>query len=235
MYFQKWIRGRPCSAVFVGNGKKAVLLGATGQLIGERKLHARPFHYGGSIGPLKLPAVTRDQLQFIGSVLSGAGGLRGLFGIDFVLSGSTPVTVELNPRYTASVEILEYGLRIAALAYHCRACAAGQLPKLRRTIGRQICGKAVLFARKGITFPRIGPWIPYADGAVPLRRMPRFADVPAPCARIERGQPILTVFVREGSLRACRRSLCRAAREVDRYLSVQESSQRKTKRGLQVG
>ena len=47
-------------------------------------------------------------LQQLGLDLARGCGLRGLFGVDFVLSEGVPWPVEINPRYTASVEVLEY-------------------------------------------------------------------------------------------------------------------------------
>src|SRR5439155_16563562 len=37
-------------------------------------------------------------------------GLRGVFNIDFVLSGGRPIPLEVNPRYSASIEVLEHGI-----------------------------------------------------------------------------------------------------------------------------
>src|SRR6266567_637951 len=45
VYFQQFIEGIPCSAVYVGMDSKAFFLGATRQLVGEPWLNAGPFHY----------------------------------------------------------------------------------------------------------------------------------------------------------------------------------------------
>ena len=34
--------------------------------------------------------------------------LRGVFGVDFILHDGSPCVVEVNPRYPASVEVLEH-------------------------------------------------------------------------------------------------------------------------------
>src|SRR5262249_34471912 len=60
VFFQEYVEGEPCSAVYLGGGQLqfadgtvagAEFLGATRQLVGEPWLHAARFHYCGSIGP----------------------------------------------------------------------------------------------------------------------------------------------------------------------------------------
>ena len=74
---------------------------------------SRNFNYCGNIGPITLPVPVRNILQGIGDTLAVKAGLRGVFGIDFILEGKTPVPVEVNPRYTASVEVLEESIPVA--------------------------------------------------------------------------------------------------------------------------
>src|SRR5207249_313535 len=52
VYLQEFIDGEPFSAVFLADSGGCRLLGVTRQLVGEPWLHATPFRYGGSIGPL---------------------------------------------------------------------------------------------------------------------------------------------------------------------------------------
>src|SRR5262249_25634739 len=60
-------------------------------------------------------------LDAIGRLLVKSLGLRGLFGVDFVLEGGRPWVVEVNPRYTASVEILELAGHRSFLREHAAA------------------------------------------------------------------------------------------------------------------
>ena len=79
-------------------------------------MHAAPFHYCGSVGPLSLAPQVRARFAQLGEVLVELFPLRGLFGVDCVLKDSVPWPVEVNPRYPASVEVLEYATGLAALA-----------------------------------------------------------------------------------------------------------------------
>src|SRR5262249_17781381 len=148
------------AAVYVGDGRQARLLGVTRQLVGEIWLHAAPFHYCGSIGPMSLDGPVQARFEALGHALVAGCGLRGLFGVDCQLRDGVPWPVEINPRYTASVEALEYATGIPALAWH-RSVFAAQAPCRPQPTALKpvLVGKAILFAKQGVGFPDDGPWL----------------------------------------------------------------------------
>ena len=133
VYLQEYVEGESQSAVYCGDGKRAALLGVSRQLVGEDWLHAAPFRYCGSIGPLPVDAVRRAALEKLGSALARRCGLRGLFGVDGVVHDGGFYPVEVDPRYTASVEVLEYAGGLSALAWHRSAFVASPRPGPRPT------------------------------------------------------------------------------------------------------
>jgi predicted ATP-grasp superfamily ATP-dependent carboligase len=104
--FQEFLDGTPMSALFVNDA----LFGVTEQLIGEAWLHAAPFAYCGNLGPLPVPPCVPEL-----NVLCETG-LRGVWGADFVLCAGEPWVLEVNPRYTAAIEVLELATGRAALS-----------------------------------------------------------------------------------------------------------------------
>ncbi len=108
LYCQEFIQGESLSLLYLGDSRTAQLLGATRQLVGESWLHAAPFHYCGSIGPLDSRLIEQPSLEKLGRLLASECCLKGLFGVDGVLQNGTFWPVEINPRYTASVEVLEH-------------------------------------------------------------------------------------------------------------------------------
>ena len=54
-YLQEYLDGQPFAALYVGDGRRARLLGLTRQLVGENWLHAAAFRYCGSIGAVSRP------------------------------------------------------------------------------------------------------------------------------------------------------------------------------------
>ncbi len=220
VYYQEFIEGLPCSAVFVGDGRQSRLLGATRQLVGESWLHAALFHYCGSIGPLSLESAQRSTLEKIGEAFVKEFCLRGLFGVDFILMEEGPWPVEINPRYPASVEILEQAFGIAALAAHRRVfdSDAPEPQSQKNHPPPTILGKAILFARTTLVFPKEGPWVQDLPSSPSCNELPDFADVPPAGRFIPAGKPILTLFCRSTTTEECLKGLKQIARDLDRRL-----------------
>src|SRR5262249_31619060 len=156
--------------------------------VGERWLSAAPFHYCGSVGPLELTATELRGFEKLGNVVAVACGLRGLFGVDGVARGGVFWPVEINPRYTASVEVLEYATGLPALAWHRRTFDSSPPPPPSGPLANECVGKAILFARADLAFPAFDPWskLPRASGSI--AEMPPFADIPQAGERIPEGR-----------------------------------------------
>ncbi|HEX4145551.1 MAG TPA: ATP-grasp domain-containing protein [Pirellulales bacterium] len=198
VYFQQRIEGEPCAAVFVAWAGQAVFLGATRQLLAGNSPTTDDFRYVGSIGPLALEPALRDTFQSVGQALATEFPLSGLFGVDAVVADRAVWPVEVNPRYTASVEILERAGRRSLLACHAAACTGQSSLAVPVDAGRSgletVWGKRILFARQDL---EIGQWA--ADqflASASGNSDPPVADIPAAGSLIARGRPILTVFAR---------------------------------------
>ena len=222
VYYQRYCEGSPHSAVFAGIGTQAHLLGITRQLIGLEWLHARPFCYCGSVGPVELGEETRGLLMRIGAVLMEGCGLRGLFGVDFILDGEVPYLVEVNPRYVASVEVLEHGAALQAFTWHRAAFVENSVLPEVATDPRRSIGKAVLFAESKIIFPTHGPWENHSFALHPPPSTLHpidFADIPDAGEKIEAGWPILSIFAEGDSETDCIRLLQNRAAELREILN----------------
>lgn len=177
VYFQEWIEGQSYSASFSAIQNQVELIGITEQLVGTSWLHAKPFAYTGSIGPVQLGRSVQAELEKMGQFLVKHSGICGLFGIDFILHNGIPRLIEVNPRYTASMEVLEYA-------------------------GVNIAAKAILWASHSFRFPEDGPWMESLKGKWSMK-MPKFADIPYPGAEISINNPILTFFSSADSYEKC--------------------------------
>jgi predicted ATP-grasp superfamily ATP-dependent carboligase len=201
-YFQQYVDGLACSAVYVAAGGNAALVGVTQQLIGARWTGGRAFRYCGSIGPLELSPREAGVFARIGSVLAKEFRLRGLFGVDAIMNQQGVWPVEVNPRYTASTELLDWAYGISAVELHVAACEMGRLPLAAPAARRQVCGKAIVFAARStviaddlsrldlrqLDHPR------GANRQDGLIGWPAVADIPSPGTRVPAGGPIVTVL-----------------------------------------
>lgn len=227
-YFQERIAGVPGSIVFAADGRHAVPLGLSRLLAGERAFGAAGFRYSGSIlvgrGD---PAFTDDErlcARAIGlaEAITRAFGLVGVNGIDFIARDGTPYPIEVNPRYTAAMELVERAYGLSIFDIHARACA-GHLPAFDLAAARhaplsppRAIGKAILYARGDVVLGDTRPWL--EDDSV--------RDVSAPGQRCRRGQPICTIFAAAGDAVECRAALGRRAAALYAELEAHRSGAR---------
>jgi predicted ATP-grasp superfamily ATP-dependent carboligase len=139
----------------------------------------------------------------MGNALAGEFSLRGAFGVDFLVHDGRIAPVDLNPRWTASVEVLERALGWNGFAMNAERFAgssgsretAGDLGlKSRdfncknRDFGHEgmAVAKAILFAAKEVKAPRL------ARNSVAGCEL---FDLPAAGTKIGAGEPIVSVIV----------------------------------------
>lgn len=212
-FLQEFVPGTPASLVGLGSCDQAILLGSFLQIVGDPAYGVRAgFQYCGSIGPISVPPAVSFQLQKIVDCLVFQCGLRGLFGVDFIIDGNgiDVVPVEINPRPTASCEILERTWQTSLLPPHV-AAVEGTLEKtgLSPSIHRlPLTGKATLFWPGTKSLPvsaDLHRWM------VDRNREGELADLPHPGEEIASGRPLTTLFARGANPEETRQALHTAA------------------------
>ncbi len=201
--WQRFIAGESWSAAFVAASRGCRLIGASHQLVGRGWCGAGPFAYCGSVGvPLDhVGGPLHATFERLGAALTSTFGLVGLFNIDLVIDARGDVhVIEVNPRPTASMELVERATGESLATTHLAACGwpspLPHRPAFRD--GPPVWSKGVVFAaRDG------GDIVIREDGFEPVTAawseadgMPAIADIPRPGSRIPPGAPILTVFAR---------------------------------------
>lgn len=198
-YLQERVAGIVGSVTFLADGGRALVLGISRQLVGERAFGGRGFRYCGSLlgrGLFDGEPALLARASAMAEVVTREFGLVGLNGIDFVAREGVPWPIEVNPRYSASMELLERAADVSLFALHADACG-GRLPAAAPAAPRRVHGKAIVFARRPIAAGDTRRWL----------RDDTIADVPQPGERIPRGRPICTVFASARSEFACRDAL----------------------------
>jgi predicted ATP-grasp superfamily ATP-dependent carboligase len=172
---QRRIDGMSCSAVAIGDGRAAVLLGLTEQL-----QLGRSFQWMGNVAPPRLPegelAELDGQLGAVCDEVAARFGVRGAFGVDAVWDGRCAWVLEVNPRPSASLELFGPGC-FEAHVRGARGLTAGTLP----TAGPAKV-KLVLYADRDVRAPDPGWW---PESLV--------RDVPHAGEEIKRGAPVCTL------------------------------------------
>jgi len=230
-YLQRFKQGEPISALYLASAAGASLLGVTCQLIGAP---SAPFGYAGSLAPWPVSSQCRSVLQQVGECVfelcqRKTCGLRGLFGIDFILAEETPWLIEVNPRWTASAELLELHFGTSLLKRHRSACeGVDQSPLRLLSPGVSglpglpgVLGKQIVYATRPTMTSDATCWIRRPEfGSLPV-----VADIPEPGAHFLAGQPICTVFAQAETSAECRQQLARQERWFrETYTTILESS-----------
>ena len=220
-YLQQFIDGKPTSAVFVAAGGRSRLLGASEQLIGTTWAGADGYRYVGSLATTNVSSQITAQFDRIGGALAASFGLAGLFGVDAIESNGLIWPVEVNPRYTASIEVIERQRGIAAIDLHVQACRNGALPAIDPFMpDTPLCvGKVILFARRDVTVS--DALIERVTALNADTKWPTVADIPQPGTPIQRGAPILTVLVQTTDVSSAQEQLQSTVGELESLLSSQ--------------
>jgi uncharacterized protein len=208
-YLQEYVDGDAGSVVFVAAGGEAVPLGVSRQLIGDPAFGSTGFRYCGSMFAAADSRFSPRLVERACALARAAAAefrLVGVNGVDFIARDEVPYPIEINPRWTASMELIERRSGLSVFTAHARACIDGTLPVFDLSAGRdaRAVGKAVVFARQAMTMGDTRAWL----------EDPTVRDVPHPGERIGAGQPICTVFAEAPDARACYDRLVRRAAEV---------------------
>lgn len=221
-FFQKKAHGAPISALFLAAAGKTWLIGIARQFVGMRSLAAPPYAYCGSLGPIELSAEVVGQVERTGRTLAESAGLRGLFGGDFLFDSETAWLTEINPRYTASVEVFEHAYNVPLLEWHRRACLSYltadcrerdlqiDVEPLQKRKPAGIVGKIILYAKHDVT--TVTP--PDLCRPTDVWSIPLAADIPAAGSAIRAGHPVCTVLAADSNESGCLHQLANRVRQI---------------------
>jgi predicted ATP-grasp superfamily ATP-dependent carboligase len=204
---QRYIRGQSLGVLFRASQGRSQLLGVTRQLIGDTAFCPQGgFRYTGSLGPVPLTPDQNHTLQQLGQWLVDHADLdddrptlwQGVFGVDLILDNQGRLwPIEINPRYTASVEVLEAALQFAALNPQSQ-------PRTTSADAQRCAGKAYIFARNDCGVPDLSQLFPQGQ----------IADIPRAGTALAQGQPICSLLTQGPDIAACHEQLRHMARRL---------------------
>ena len=211
-YLQEFVEGTAGSVVFVAANGGGVALGTSRQLVGESVFGASGFQYCGNILIPQVSERFADALRALVDAVCETFPLTGVGSIDFVRTDADLRPVEVNPRWSASMELVEGAYGVSLFAIHADACARAVLPHFDLTqqpLAGDARGKAIVFARQDVVPQDTRKWL---DD-------PSVRDVPHPGDRILAGRPICTVFAEGSDVAACHAKLVERAERIYSALS----------------
>jgi uncharacterized protein len=198
-YFQRFVSGRSISALFVGDGRTAQIVGFSRQWVSPAPV--APYRYGGAV---RLRRFDRQDAAMIGNWLSGLtrrAGLVGLCSADLVRASDGYQLIEINPRPGATLDIFD-SAEAPLMEAHLRA-ARGEVYDLPRFADSM--ASMITYASAPVThFPAIA-WPEWT------------ADRQSPGTRLIAGDPVCTIFARGPNAGATRKMVLAQARQLQRH------------------
>lgn len=209
--FQQRAEGEPMSALFLSEGERISLIGVSRLL--NANAPGPPFGYGGAVGPIVLKESLETEILEQGFAVGRAFALRGLWGMDFLCDGSRAWVCEINPRYTATVELYEQALGRVLFPLHRLACdnwnPAQGPPILEERPTKpavpRCLGKIVIYADRDLTVPSWEDWATARDALLPGLSV--LADRPRAGSAAARGFPVCSLLAAGTNETECRRAL----------------------------
>ncbi len=225
-YLQENVHGVPQSCIFMASSSCVERIGWTEGLIGTPW---GKYGYRGSVGPITVPPAIDELACSLANAIVKATGLSGILGIDGIRCDESWRPIEINPRYTASCEILEgtVGHPASLMDLHLRAWQSELMPPCFRdasaTSGKKTAGgdhlqrpnfgcKQVVYAGEAFHAPDLRTlWLnSHAlrsnQPAIPQAKLlPVIADIPIPGSLISSGYPVCTLFGWGSSIADARR------------------------------
>jgi predicted ATP-grasp superfamily ATP-dependent carboligase len=148
-----------------------------------------------------------DRLNLLATTFTREFGLVGLNGIDYIFHNDQIYVLEVNPRYSASMELAEDAFGQSLFHWHVDGCRGLPLPDIPEYQHKEIFGKATVLAKKEGVLPDTTQWLEkgWHDVAYPGQPVfPRF--------------PLCTVSARGRDPQDCYKKLVAEANELYRIL-----------------
>lgn len=193
-YLQEYIDGVPMSATLCSDQSGVHLFGMSLQLIGWPSLGASGFLFCGNVGPVDPGERVTQQVLEAARVLVDRSGMRGVFGIDFILRQGRAWFLEVNPRVTASHMLFE--LQQPGRIIHRHLAALDWMPVCpRRSLEKAatrtttalspVAARLILWARENLRVP--------AGLDVATCSTFKITDRPCPGALVPGGSPLCSI------------------------------------------
>jgi len=209
VYIQQRMAGETIGVTFLSSLVGSTFIGATAAWTTESSATDRRYVYLGSYGPIPLSKNNVEKLQRFAAIAGRESGLLGLWQADFLLHEEELTLLEINPRWSASMDLLDVGLDLRLVEEH-DASVRGRMTSnaldqlaLKASEGslgwpERMLGKLIVYA--------VHPWIITSSESdrwwssrwtmdLPSElNLCQFADIPTAGTSIPTGGPILTVM-----------------------------------------
>ncbi|MBI3580949.1 MAG: ATP-grasp domain-containing protein [Nitrospinae bacterium] len=187
-YRQKFVEGGSVGAIFFSSGSGTKFCGVAAHI-------NEGYRFAGCVYPAEADPEALGAVARFGQRFAEAVELVGWWGADFILGEGAPNLLEVNPRFTAGMELMAraHGIDLAgtqAAAFSGDKCHFDMGPNLGYH------GRRVVYAGKNTVFKNPGKW--FKAG---------MRDVPPDGAALAKGAPVLSIYAGGGIFSECLENL----------------------------
>jgi predicted ATP-grasp superfamily ATP-dependent carboligase len=202
-YWQERVGGSPASALVLGAGDRAMVLGLSEQWCDPSP--SAPYRYGGAVRPALLSAEFAAALSEAAMAVAEAAGLRGLNSVDFLVRPDGWHLIDVNPRPGATLDVFRPAAS-SLFALHVEACG-GRLPAQPPAFDGAAAAR-IVYARRALA-------------SVPHFDWPEWtADRQPPETTLGAGDPVCTVLAEAETPAEARRLVDERGVEIAERLGV---------------
>lgn len=207
-YLQQKQEGTGFGVTFLTSDFGTILIGGAESGFEDTQSFMPKYTYRGSMGPCQLPATFLARLRSFAQRAGNEARILGLWQADFIVNPEFIALLEINPRWSASMELLDVAMEERFVGWHV-ACvnksvelSAWQALSLRSdqrilAAPKRVFGKLIHYAPCDfvVSEAQASSWweVRWDSGnTLPAERTWFAADIPPANTQVSRGQPIRT-------------------------------------------
>ena len=209
VYYQQYVHGTPYSAVLITLQDRHYLVGISMILAGYAYGANAPFGYAGNIGPHQISDDLNEWLMRVVHAVTKSVTVRGIWGIDFIESEGEFYLLEINPRYTSSVEVYELATGRSLVKELLSSRIGKTITQPNQIVGKWIYYSPVDQVVSSTTFDYLAD---YTQDSI------RYTDVPYETTSFKLGDPMFTIITHGNTVQKCHDRLCNNIKQITRYI-----------------
>ncbi len=208
-YVQQYIEGSVFGVTFLTAPSLGMAVGCA-EAWPHRQHPWGPFVFHGCIGPTSLHREEWKCMDRFAEAVNRSTNWTGIWGADFIRSDHGIYLLEINPRWTSSMELIAASLNVPLIQLHCKAkdsienedarldlIAMSEELRDRRKSNTKPIGKRIVYAdtHREVSRDQLQAWLQEGWRSKPIENNRiQFADIPYEPTIFEPGFPICSLF-----------------------------------------
>jgi predicted ATP-grasp superfamily ATP-dependent carboligase len=198
-YRQQLIDGISIGAVFYTSWGKTTLCGTTRHI-------NEGYKFAGCVYPSGIAEKFYAPIEKFGKKIGAETGLAGWWGADFIITNESAWILEVNPRFTASLELIGKAHGIDIVEKQIRAFSP-DICHIEIGKNSKYFGRLIVYAKESVVFKNPAKW--FEAG---------MRDIPHDGELVQKGAPVLSIYADGNGYDECNKNLLSKKMELEKEL-----------------